>query len=822
MSKSSDLNVSLTAMYPNDLTPIFPKDLNQEDLLSFLKFSTDLAADEVFWMRSNSEIIYVNHAACEKLEYERHELIGKCVWEWDPLFPKEVWPKFWEELKEKKHIDYETIHQNKHGDIFPVRIKGHFFQHGEDELLFAFVSDISDIKLKEEALKKNSEDLVSLVETRTAERDKEKEKFEKFVNLAPVGIAINRMEDGGFEYINNEFSRFTGYTIEELNSMDYWQLTPKKYEQHEYAQLASMEETGRYGPYKKEYIHKKGHYFPVQLSGIKITDSEGNNFIWSVVQDISLQKRFEKQLQDAKINADLSALRMSLANDSAGIGVWEWDIPNNALIWDEWMYKLYGVIEDDFSGKFDAWESRVHPDDIRHAKAQLEDTIKGRGKYAPEYRIVLPSGECRYVKASAEVICDDDGKAVRVIGVNYDVTEKIHSLEQLSKAKKQAENAAKSKSDFLANMSHEIRTPMNGVLGTLQLLRKTPLNEKQLKQINTAISSADSLLVLINDILDFSKIEAGKLSIESIHFNLRDQINCIIDTVSHLIDKDRPVKFVVESQGVDGRTVVGDPTRLQQVILNLLTNAIKFTKSGEIRFKFILKEKSESLYLFKCSVQDTGIGVEQGKLEELFLEFTQADASTTREYGGTGLGLSICRKLCEMMGGSIYASSVLGKGSCFSFEVELGRSQNINSNSLEFNLQMESEDKITERFSNRKILLVEDNEINQFVAEGILEDFGVMVDISSNGIEALESLNNDSYALVLMDCQMPEMDGYEATAKIRCGEAGEKNKKIPIIAMTANAMQGDKERCIDAGMDDYMSKPIEERVLQNMFVKWLG
>lgn len=820
MNQPSGLNVTLHPLDYKEGELLFPKELNSEDLLSVLKYSSEMASEEVFWMKPDSAIFYVNKAACERLGYDRHELIGKRVWEWDPLFPKEIWPKVWQELKEKKHMQFETRHQSKDGNSFPVQIKTHYLRYGDEEMSIAYVSDLSGIYADKEEYRKRWAELESVVEAVTIERDQEKEKFEKFVNLAPVGIAINRMADGGFEYINNEFSRFTGYSIEELNSMDYWQLTPKEYEEQENYQLTSLTETGRYGPYKKEYIHQKGHRYPVLLSGIKITDDNGKDFIWSVVQDISLQQRYQKQLEQAKKNADLFALRMSLANDSAGIGVWEWDLIDNTLEWDEWMFKLYGVSEGEFSGAYEAWESRVHPDDIDNAKSLLENAIAGKGRYDPEFRIVLPSGEERYVKASAEVLRDDDGKALKVIGVNYDVSEKIKALDRLSEAKQIAENAAMSKSRFLATMSHEIRTPMNGVLGMLQSLKKSELNDKQYKQVSTAISSADSLLVLINDILDFSKIEAGKLNIESIQFNLRDLINTTIDTVSHLIDKDNEVNLVVESQGVDGRSVVGDPTRLQQVLTNLLTNAIKFTKHGEVRVKTVLEQKTESSYQFSCSVQDTGIGIEQDKLKDLFREFTQADSSTTREYGGTGLGLSICKRLCELMGGDVIATSEIGKGSCFSFQIKLGQTSVKNPKETELNSSHGGETNSLP-FEGCKVLLVEDNEINQFVAESMLLDFGLDVDISSNGVEAIEALNKNSYSLVLMDCQMPKMDGYEATGRIRNGEAGENSKTIPIIAMTANAIQGDRETCINAGMDDYLTKPIEEHVVRNMLLKWL-
>lgn len=821
MTKSSDLNVTLHALGHHESSSIFPSELSDNDLLSFLKITTELAADEVFWMRSDSEIFYVNNAACEKLGYPREKLLGMKVWEWDPLFPQDVWPTFWSELKAKQHVDFETQHQNQQGETFPVRIKGHFLHHDGEEFLIAFVSDISDIKSKETALKRQSEQLESLVDKRTAELEREKRKFEEFVNLAPIGIAITRFDDGSFQYINDEFARFTGHSIEELNRMDYWQLTPKKYEELEHKQIESMQKTGRYGPYEKEYIHRAGHCYPVRLSGIKIREQDGHEYIWSVVQDITQQKEFEIDIQKANERAQANAFRLKLANDSAGIGVWEWDISTNELVWDDWMYRLYGLDRNQFSGAYEAWESAVHPEDIDQAKHKLEEAITGLGVYDPEFRVVHPGGEIRFIKATAEVLRDDKGEAVKMIGVNYDITDQVNAIEHLALAKQEAENAARAKSDFLANMSHEIRTPMNGVVGMLQVLRGTQLTPQQHSQLDIAISSADSLLVLLNDILDFSKIEAGKLNIEAIEFNLAKQIEGVVSTVSHAIPDDSEVELILKTSGLEDLVVLGDPVRLRQVITNLVSNAIKFTGSGSITIEAGVIASNENTLSFQCKVSDTGIGIEPHQLDTLFDKFTQADSSTTRKFGGTGLGLSICKTLCELMNGNITASSEPGKGTSVTFELEFGIPK-ANTSNRDGKTELHNVSEAVKNFGEQKVLLVDDNMINQLVAEHMLQQMGVSVDKCVNGREAIEALANETYALVLMDCQMPEMDGFEATRRIREGEAGQRYKQIPIVAMTANAMQGDRELCLTAGMDDYIAKPVEEKLLRSTLAKWLA
>ena len=367
---------------------------------------------------------------------------------------------------------FQWTHSRLDGSTFNCLVSLTAIFIGNAQLVLAVGRDISDL-----------ETIKNQVSTEAQERQRferaylgEKEKFEKFVDLAPVGIAINSILDGSFEFVNEEFSHITGYSVEELNKMDYWRLTPQKYKKQEHEQLELLAKYGQYGPYQKEYIHKNGNVYPVLLSGIKITDSKGEAFIWSVVQDITHQKESEQQIKEAKEKADSLALRMQLANDSAGIGVWELDLITGQLVWDSWMYKLYGITESQFSGAYDAWLSCVHPDDLEGAKKKLENAINGVGTYDPEFRVVHPNGNVRTIKASAEILKDSHGAAIKVVGVNYDVTEQVDAIGVLFDAKLAAENAAQSKSDFLANMSHEIRTPMNAILGGLQLLKNINLS----------------------------------------------------------------------------------------------------------------------------------------------------------------------------------------------------------------------------------------------------------------------------------------------------------------------------------------------------------
>jgi len=397
----------------------------------------------------------------------------------------------------------------------------------------------------------------------------------------------------------------------------------------------------------------------------------------------------------------------------------------------------------------------------------------------------------------------------------------------------EAKRANQAKSEFLANMSHEIRTPMNGIFGMLELLNNDVLTQGQHDKVNVALSSSKNLLKIINDVLDFSKIEAGKLTFESIDFSLVAMLEEVTNVMRNLAEN-KSIRLVLDTTQVSTLIVKSDPFRIKQVILNIIGNAIKFTESGEIYIKAIIIKKDKNL-LFICSITDTGLGIDKNNINAIFHSFNQADTSTTRHFGGTGLGLSISKRLCNLMNGDITVTSELGVGSCFTISLPLTMSKKeikrLAASSASNNEGMISDDDLPEPTSplwspETKILLVEDNRINQVVAIQILKHFNLSCDIADNGSEALAKLKlsshvNFPYTIVLMDCQMPIMDGYEATINIRSGECGEHHKHIPIIAMTANAMTGDRDKCLEVGMNDYFTKPINQEAILAILQKWI-
>lgn len=738
-------------------------------------------------------------------------------------------------------------------------------------------------------------------------------------------------------------------------------------------------------------VRKSGEEFPIHLAISKVQTEQG--FIFTgIIRDVSKEVQLEKeQTQNQKALIEVNE-RISLATDAANIGIWQYDIRQDKLTWDKWMFKIYEANKQTFAGNITDWQNAVHPEDLDLASKAVEEAIDNKGFFNHEFRIITPNGLTKYIKANAKVQVDNQGNVVQMIGVNFDITKLKEVEQQHIAAKELAEDTVRMKAEFLASMSHEIRTPMNGVLGMLGLLMRNELNDEQMHRVKLANSSAQALLNLVNDILDFSKVEAGKLDLEFIDFDLRKLLGEFTESMA-LKSQEKNIEIILDNSQVKHSHVKGDPGRIRQILNNLTGNAIKFTEHGEIVITATLTEKQgddgSPTLLFHCAISDTGIGIPSNKLDTLFDSFTQVDASTTRKYGGTGLGLAISKQLCQLMHGDIQVTSVLNQGSTFSFTLELQASEqakiviphidiqnipmlivddnatnrlvlkqqlehwgakvseaengftalNLLKRSVSANIKdsqnsplfkvafldmnmpgmdgaelakrIKSEPDLAEtklvmmtsmasrgdasyfsslgfsayfpkptttedlfkaisltltkesecqavpiitqhllrelkqevpvaaiennqltssqikanEFSHCRLLLVEDNRINQEVARHVLAEFGIVPDVAADGIEAIESLklsgNDTPYDIILMDCQMPLMDGYQATRAIRQGDAGEDYRDIIIIAMTANAMKGDKQKCLSAGMTDYLTKPIEPELLKEKLYHYL-
>jgi PAS domain S-box-containing protein len=476
-------------------------------------------------------------------------------------------------------------------------------------------------------------------------------------------------------------------------------------------------------------------------------------------------------------------------------------------------------------------------------REKLIEKVKKDGS-VDNYRLTLKkkNGENVIVRLNDHLVPDDNGNHYYFEGNMQDITENVIAEEKRKKAEdelraekiksdrlaKEATQSTNIKSQFLANMSHEIRTPMNGILGFLSLIEKGAYKDREeLRQFTSnARQSAELLLEIINDILDLSKIESGKMILESTDFNLNDIIEESILLLSSKINE-KELKVTTNILKNSDVFLIGDPTRLRQIFLNLLSNAIKFTEKGEINIDVSTERTEGDNLILHASVKDVGIGIPRGKIGELFKPFTQIDGSHTRKYGGTGLGLVICKEFITMMGGDINVESDEGKGSRFYFTARLKKQKYISTPivtnrfkaEVKETLNMNQIEMLKKERSKYQLLLAEDNLINQKVALRILSDSGYNITPVNNGKEVLQILKERNFDIILMDVQMPEMDGYTATGEVRKLES--EVAKIPIIALTAHALIGDKEKCIQAGMNDYVSKPIVPENFIKVIDKWL-
>ncbi len=527
-----------------------------------------------------------------------------------------------------------------------------------------------------------------------------------------------------------------------------------------------------------------------------------------------------RQLKQSEQSLRESEERFRLAMEASADGLWDWNIESDTGYFSPTYFRMLGYEPGEFPATGRKWSEVIHPDDRQRTWSINQDCIENRCQsFKVEYRMQTKNGSWKWILGRGRAISRDPlGRALRMIGTHVDITESKQTeaeLEQyrqhleesvekrtaeLAEAKNAAEAANVAKSAFLANMSHEIRTPMNGIIGMANILRREGVTSKQEQRLDTIDASAQHLLSVINNVLDLSKIEAGKFTLEEAPVVVSSLLANVSSILSERV-KAKGIHLLIET-GHLPHNLVGDPTRLQQALLNYATNAVKFTEQGTVTLRTLKQEETADSVLVRFEVRDTGIGIEPDAMSRLFSTFEQADNSMNRKYGGTGLGLAITKRLAELMGGETGADSTPGVGSTFWFSVKFKKGGTTAPAPTEAALDAEAE--IRHRYSGRRILVVDDEPINREVTVIQLEAVDLVADTAEDGAEAIALARRNSYAAIFMDMQMPNLNGMEATQAIRQLPG---YRDTPIIAMTANAFTEDKARCIAAGMNDFLVKP---------------
>lgn len=878
-------------------------------------------------------ILEVSDSFCVATGYERDGLLGKT----HRLISSgvhgvEFWKTFWECLQVGETWKGALCNRRRSGDLFWVNanVSPVLDEQGR---ICRFVSLMSEVSQRGSW---NGEIL-------------DQERFWKAIDRSGLGMAVIGMDDRCWE-ANETFCRLLGYPKEKLLRMMTRDITyAEDFDKDRVLRERCLRGKENRFQLMKRFVSRRGEivWANVSMSLVRGDDGKPRCYL-SVIEDMTQRVELERELLSARN-------RLSLATQAAGVGIWDWNLVEDVLSWDEQMFVLYGMERERFLGRGLDWKRTLHPEDRTAAADLLRQALSGKAELDAEFRIVRGDGDVRTLRVVGMVQRDAVGNAIRMVGTNWDITEIRQQRECLEVLATEANQASRSKSQFLANMSHEIRTPMNGIIGLVSLLLDADsLSESHRMHAELIKSSAESLLTLINDILDFSKVESGKLEIERLDFDLRETLYQFSSLLRERA-KAKELQFACVSQPEVPNALIGDAGRLRQVLLNLAGNAIKFTDVGRVVVETRLVEESERDAVLKFLVRDSGIGISESVKGRLFEKFTQGDASTSRLYGGSGLGLAISKELVELMGGEIGVESRLGEGSTFWFTVRLEKQDskrlrkerierlkghkilvvdddpltrslledqlrewkaepvlfedgpsalrylytnekskkpvscaivdfsmpNMNGLALAKTLRADPKlrelrmvlltgldrmeatksireygfdayctkpfrpselfnsiirsllpkglgvsderTRMLERFRNSEVrlLLAEDNVVNQLVMKGIFQRFGLNADVVANGNEALRAWSSGQYDLVLMDVQMPEMDGMEATREIRKKEAELGVGDVPIVAMTAFARPEDRDECLGAGMNDHITKPIDPDVLADVLNRLL-
>ncbi|MFV5692717.1 response regulator [Flavobacterium sp. LT1R49] len=503
---------------------------------------------------------------------------------------------------------------------------------------------------------------------------------------------------------------------------------------------------------------------------------------------------------------NINANRLYEAQKLAKIGSWEINLNDGGVFFSEEIFNIFEIDKNTIPSIALIKSCLINSDDIELFESNLKYVKNSNSEVQFSHSILCENGTIKYINEFIKCLNDEHNVPFKILGTIQDISEQKRIEKELIKAKDIAEQSVKIKEQFLTNMSHEIRTPMNGIIGFARILEGTNLDSDQKQSVEAIKRASKNLLVIINDILDFSKIDADKMTFEDVNFSLSKNINSVIELLSP-ISKEKKIKLLCEIDSGINDFLIGDPTRLSQILINLVGNALKFTEKGYVELVVSQENESEFDTFIRFTIIDTGIGIPENKIDSIFESFNQASNETTRKFGGTGLGLTITRKLIELQGGMLTVESEVAKGSEFSFLLQYKKAQK----GIVEPIKVKKEPFSSNFLKDIKILLVEDNELNQLLAIKVFEKWEKEIDIAGNGKIAIDKIEKNDYDIILMDIQMPEMDGNEVTKYIRANMGSKSN--IPIIALTAHATLVEEKRSIESGMNDYLSKPFDFNVL---------
>lgn len=734
------------------------------------------------------EITWVNEAFCQITGYSHEEVKGKLPGKLLQGINSDqaTIRSFREALDAYSTFQCELLNYKKDGTPFWAEIKCQPLvdEQGEVDGFFAIEENITERKRTEELLEENKLRLEMAIESSGA-------------SLWDWDIINNKV------YYSPTWKKTLGYTDDEIGfNLNEWEerIHPADKASTLYCLHQYLE--GKSPAYEAEVRlrHKAGHYMYVLDRG-RIThytaDGKPARMI-GIGFNISELKETQQKLKE-------SESRWNAALEGSEFGAWEWDFENNTLYFSPKLKELYGYLPEELHPTPEFWISTCHPDDLEESKNALYNHLHNKSQqFRSDRRVLHRDGSYRWFQSRGIVIKrDNDGKPLKVVGSVADITGQKKLEEELIAAKENAEAHLKIKRRFLANISHEIRTPMHAIMGIAEQLSLSNLDEKQEYYLKIINESSKALLSIINDVLDISKIEDGKMKIDTVDFGLREIFYNVFNLFSDAAAT-RNLQYNVEFDEKLNKIFIGDPARVRQILLNIVSNAVKFTEQGSVTLRCRQHSRTDKSYhvIFECI--DTGIGMNEDMKKRLFQDFSQEDESFERKYGGSGLGLAITYELVNLMNGTIQVNSEKNAGTMVTINLPFEESKEMLRKNIPHPVNTANQ-----QLAGLSVLVAEDNQFNRLLLQIMLGNNDISYDMADNGLQAVELATRKNYDIVLMDIQMPEMDGIEATKKIR-SMTGD---RLPIIAITANAVEEELNAYIREGLTDYLTKPFDEQKL---------